>query len=182
MPEYAQSAATVIGVEPDSDLVPAARARTPKAEVLPGSAEQIPLDNDSVDVVHARFAYFFPTANNDCSAGLAEVLRVLRPGGSLVVIDNDHRNGEFADLLALSSSAASSQGVDHYIRQWWADRGADRQEVMSSWKFSNPTDLRAVISMEFPPEIADPWLSKDTNRVRLSYGYVLHHVTKGELN
>lgn len=143
-----------------------------------GSAEHIPLDDAGVDIVHARFAYFFPTADNDCSAGLAEVLRVLRPGGSLVVIDNDHQDGEFAELLSQSSASALSQGEDAYIRQWWAERGASRTEVMSSWTFQAPTDLEAVISMEFADDVAGPWTAADKNRVRLSYGYVLHHLSK----
>lgn len=94
--EYAGHAAVVTGIEPDEDLLPAAAGRDPRARVLRGSAEYIPLPDSCVDVAHARFAYFFPPG---CDAGLAEVLRVLRPGGSLVVIDNDRRWGEFADLL-----------------------------------------------------------------------------------
>jgi hypothetical protein len=34
------------------------------------------------------------------------VLRVLRPGGSLVVVANDYRWGQFADLLAASAAGA----------------------------------------------------------------------------
>ena len=48
---------------------------------MAGSAERLPLPPCSVDVVHARFAYFL-TPGGD--AGLAEVLRVLRPGGAFV--------------------------------------------------------------------------------------------------
>lgn len=132
LPKYAKEAARVIGIEPDPDLLPAAQARTPAVKVLAGSAEHLPLMDESVDVVHARFAYFFPTPDNDCSAGLAEVLRVLKPGGSLVVIDNDHLWGEFAGLLVQSQTAAAFQGTDEYIRQWWARHGATRTEVMSS--------------------------------------------------
>ena len=53
----------------------------------------------SVDVVHARFAYFFPYNDFDPTPGLIEVGRVLKPGGRLVVIDNDTEEGEFAQLL-----------------------------------------------------------------------------------
>jgi ubiquinone/menaquinone biosynthesis C-methylase UbiE len=98
---YAETAARVIGVEPDADL--RFRARTTGIKVLNGSAEHLPLPDASIDVIHARFAYFFPPG---CDAGLREALRVLRPGGTLVVIDNDLRNGEFAVLLRQSPWAA----------------------------------------------------------------------------
>lgn len=178
LPRYAETAAQIIGVEPDPALLPAAHARTSQAQVLAGSAEHIPLDGASVDVVHARFAYFFPTTGNDCSAGLAEVFRVLVPGGTLVVIDNDHCNGEFAELLAASSWAASAQGEDAFIRRWWGERGAGRTEVMSSWTFGTAADLAAVLSLEFPAEVAQPWLAANPARTRLTYGYVLHHLKK----
>ena len=96
LPGYADEAGQVIGIEPDPDLLPLAAARDQRVRVRPGSAEHIPLPDASADVVHARFAYFWPP---NCSAGLAEVLRVLRPGGALVVVDNDYRRGEFAELL-----------------------------------------------------------------------------------
>lgn len=73
----------MVGVEPDPTLLPLARSRPGGATVHAGSAEHVPFPDASVDVVHAR-AYFFPPG---CDAGLAEVLRVLRPGGALVVVD-----------------------------------------------------------------------------------------------
>ena len=64
LPVYAADAARVaIGVEPDRLLLAAARRRTaetPRIETVAGSAEHIPLPDSSADVVHARFAYFFP--------------------------------------------------------------------------------------------------------------------------
>lgn len=61
LPRY-RDAAEVIGVEPDASLLDLAGDRPGQAQVLHGSAEHIPLPDDSVDVVHARFAYFFPFA------------------------------------------------------------------------------------------------------------------------
>ncbi|MDJ0355950.1 class I SAM-dependent methyltransferase [Paenarthrobacter sp. PH39-S1] len=148
---HAATAESVIGIEPDAELLPTARARTQRAQVLAGSAEHIPLADSSVDVVHARFAYFFPTPMNACSPGLAEVLRVLRPGGSLVVIDNDHQHGEFARLLGQSPWAAAAQGEDDFIRRWWGERGASHHEVMSSWTFDTAEDLSAVLRNGISP-------------------------------
>lgn len=176
LPKY-QDAAEVIGVEPDASLIGLARSRPGGANVLSGSAEQLPLPDASVDVVHARFAYFFPHPGFDPSAGLAEVGRVLRNGGSLVVIDNDTQNGEFADLLR-ASPWAEPQGQDTYAIAWWRERGAQTHPVMSSWQFDSRADLEAVLRLEFPAEVADAWLATHPDRTHLSYGYLLHHWQK----
>lgn len=174
LPTYTERARSVTGVEPDPTLLPLAGARDPSARVLPGSAEHIPLPDAGVDVAHARFAYFFPPG---CDAGLAEVLRVLRPGGALVVIDNDHRWGEFAELLA-SSPWASPQGEAETKGAWWSERGATRTEVRSSWRFPDRAALDAVLRLEFPPDLAAAWLRDHPDRLGLTYGYVLFTVTK----
>ena len=173
LPGYAAEAATVIGVEPDPALVPLAAARHPKAEVLPGSAEHIPLGDASVDVVHARFAYFWAP---HCAAGLAEVRRVLKPGGALVVVDNDHRAGEFAGLLRAAAEAGQGYGDNADVTDaWWAERGASRTEVMSRWQFRSREDFEAVLRLEFP-EVAGRWLADHPGATGLSYGYVLFTV------
>jgi SAM-dependent methyltransferase len=176
---YAGEAGHVIGVEPDPSLHAMAARRVgaqcaaSRVEVLAGSAEHIPLDDHSVDVVHARFAYFFPPGTD---AGLTEVLRVLRPGGRLVVVDNDYRWGEFAGLLAGSAvnppleTAASTD-------KWWADRGATRHEVRSELRFQSRPDLEAVLRIEFPAEVADAWLGGHPAATGLTYGYVLFAAT-----
>lgn len=169
LPGYAAQADRVIGIEPDERLVSLARARDRRVEVLPGSAEHIPLDDASVDVVHARFAYFFPPG---CDAGLAEVMRVLKPGGTLVVIDNDLRAGQFAALLNASRWATPQAGGEP-TDQWWEQRGAERVEVMSEWLFANREDFEAVLRLEFPADIADPWLGSHPDARGLTYGYVL---------
>ena len=144
-------AAEVIGVEPDVSLLDLARSRPGGARVLHGSAEHIPLADGSVDVVHARYAYFFPHREFDPTAGLVEVGRVLRPGGRLIVIDNDTEAGEFAHLLR-ASPWATTQGQDTYARDWWARKGAWSTPVMTSWQFDARADLESVLHLEFPPK------------------------------
>jgi SAM-dependent methyltransferase len=174
--KYAGQAARVIGIEPD----PAVRARAVQAagelagtEVLAGSAEHTGLPDRSADVVHARFAYFFPPGTD---AGLTEVLRVLRPGGRLIAVDNDYRWGEFAELLSAASSRPTREvaaGVD----EWWRARGATRHEVRSEWRFARRADLAAVLGIEFPEQVARNWLARHPAATGLTYGYVLFAVT-----
>ena len=174
LPGYAREASEVIGVEPDPNLLVTARARDPRARVLHGSAEHIPLPDASVDVVHARFAYFFPPR---CGPGLAEVLRVLRPGGALVVVDNDQRAGEFAELLA-QLPGARAQAAGERADGWWAEHRAERTAVMSDWRFDSRADFEAVLRLEFPAGTADRWLAAHPDALGLSYGYVLFTVRR----
>jgi SAM-dependent methyltransferase len=170
----------VIGIEPDPALRSAALARASAlsaADVLAGSAERIPLPDRSVDVLHARFAYFFPPGGH---AGLAEVLRVLRPGGRLVVVDNDYRWGEFARLLAASATRPPLETAAT-VDAWWRERGAHRHEVRSELRFASRADLAAVLHIELPDTVAAAWLRQHPAATTLSYGYVLFAVTATEL-
>ena len=154
--------------------MPLAAARDPRVRVLRGSAEHIPLADQSVDVVHARFAYFFPPG---CDAGLAEVMRVLRPGGTLVSVGNDLRAGDFAGLVRAAGSALVPAGGDE-AEAWWAARGADRATVRSRWRFASRADFEAVLRMEFPLRVADPWLAARPGAVGLSYSYALFAIDR----
>jgi SAM-dependent methyltransferase len=176
LPEYAARAGRVIGIEPD----PAVRARAERAAaglpgttVLAGSAERTGLPSASVDVVHARFAYFFPPG---AEAGLTEVLRILRPGGRLVVVDNDYRWGEFATLLAAASARPVSD-VAATVDAWWHARGATRHAVRSELRFASRADLAAVLGIEFPARVARNWLARHPAAAGLTYGYTLFAVT-----
>ena len=177
LPVYARQAGRVVGVEPDPVLRAKAARRVsdlPDVAVLPGSAEHLPLADRSVDVAHARFAYFLDPGGD---AGLAEVMRVLVPGGSLVVVDNDYRWGQFAGLLAAASKKPPQQIADA-IDGWWRQRDATRHEVRSRWQFATPADLAAVLNIEFPATVARAWLARNPAATGLSYGYVLFAVAR----
>jgi SAM-dependent methyltransferase len=174
---YAGQAREIIGVEPDPVLRAAAATRArglPGTTVRAGSAERLPLASCSADVVHARFAYFLSPGGD---AGLAEVLRVLRPGGSLVVVDNDYRWGDFAGLLA-AGSANAPQRTAATIDAWWRGRGAVRTEVHSELRFASRADLAAVLEIELPAAVARSWLARNPAATGLTYGYVLFAVSR----
>jgi SAM-dependent methyltransferase len=78
------SFAEVIAVEP-ADAMRRVLARTcPAARVSPGSAQSIPLPDRSVDAVFAGQAFHW----FDDEEGVAEIARVLRPGGVLALLWN----------------------------------------------------------------------------------------------
>jgi SAM-dependent methyltransferase len=184
LPGYAKEASKVIGVEPDPVLRAKAAARVAGlagAGVVPGSAERLPFADRSVDVVHARFAYFLdPGAERGparAGAGLAEVMRVLMPGGSLVVVDNNYRWGEFAGLLAAGSRRPPRETAAA-VDGWWRQRGASRYEVRSRWRFASHADLAAVLNIEVPAGVARGWLTRNPAATGLTCGYVLFAVTR----
>lgn len=174
LPGYAGEAAEVIGVEPDPRLLPRARQRDRRVRVLRGSAEHIPLPGGSADVVHARFAYFLRPGGD---AGLAEVMRVLRPGGTLIAVGNDLGTGDFAALVRAAGDALLPCGGDE-IDAWWAARGATRTTVRSEWRFTSRAGFEAVLRMEFPARVAGPWLAARPRALGLSYSYALFALDK----
>jgi SAM-dependent methyltransferase len=88
----------VVTVEPVAEM---RAALPPEAEALEGTAEAIPLPSGAVDgvVVGQAFHWF------DGEAALAEIHRVLRPGGVLALlwnrrVDEDPLNREIDALIA----------------------------------------------------------------------------------
>lgn len=77
-------AAEVIAVEPDAAMLEVLRGAHPDADARPGSAQQIPVDDASVDAVFAGQAFhWFPRPAADL-----ELARVIRPGGVLGLVWN----------------------------------------------------------------------------------------------
>ena len=156
LPWFAETAASVVGVEPHADLASLARRRTrrlPNVVVHQGVAQALPLPDASVDVVHARWAYFLGPG---CEPGLAELDRVLRHGGTAYVIDNDATRSTFGTWFR-----RGYPGVDPVaVERFWSTRGWTRVPVDIRWHFSSRADLEAVVRIEFAPAVADEVLAE----------------------
>jgi SAM-dependent methyltransferase len=77
--------AHVIALEPLAEMRAILEQRVPRAEALPGVAEAIALDDASVDAVFTGQAFHW-FAND---VAVAEIARVLRPGGVLARLWNE---------------------------------------------------------------------------------------------
>lgn len=176
LPRFHDKAAHLIGVEPHgpSHVMAANRIASlglERASVLRGSAEAIPLSDHSVDIVHARFAYFFGEGSEP---GLRELERVLRPGGTAFIIDNDLTGGTFATWLRLNRDAYDSDLSE--AEGFYRDRGFRIERVQSEWRFQAREDLEAVVRIEFLPDIAEHIL-RNHEGTRVDYHYLLIHKT-----
>ena len=155
LPLFAETARSVIGVEPHVDLAAIARRRTRRLDnvtVLDGSATSLPVPVASVDVMHARWAYFFGPG---CEPGLVELDRVMRPGGRAFVIDNDPTLSTFGGWFR-----RGYPGVDHVgVARFWQEQGWERRQVETAWTFDGREDLEAVVRIEFAADVADEILA-----------------------
>lgn len=158
LPRFAGRAARVTGVEPHPDLAALARRRTRRlanVTVSQGTAQALPVPDASVDVVHARWAYFFGPG---CEPGLAELGRVVRRGGTAFVIDNDPTRSTFGGWFRRGYPMVDPVAVERF----WSRQGWSRTPVDIRWSFSSRADLEGVVRIEFSPEVADDILAGHT--------------------
>jgi ubiquinone/menaquinone biosynthesis C-methylase UbiE len=89
LPFYRREVDAVLGVDPSPELLARARPHTAwvhfPVELRRGSAEQLPLDDRTVDTVVMTWTL---CSIADPQRALGEIRRVLRPGGSLLFVEH----------------------------------------------------------------------------------------------
>jgi SAM-dependent methyltransferase len=83
-------ATNVAAVDPSASFVDAARTRLPGVDVRQASAEQLPFEDDVFDAALAQLVVHFMS---DPVRGIAEMARVVRPGGVVAACVWDHAGG-----------------------------------------------------------------------------------------
>ena len=159
LPMFAATARRVVGVEPHPPLVALARRRTTRVPgaaevtVLEGTAQKLPVPDASVDVAHARWAYFFGPG---CEPGLAELHRVVRRGGTAFVVDNDGTRSTFGRWFRLGYPQVDPVAVERF----WSAQGWSRVPLDIEWRFATREQLEQVVRIELDPRTADTVLAE----------------------
>ena len=124
----------VIAVEPVDEM---RAAIGDAARALPGTAEAIPLPDDSADAVTVGQAFHW----FDGAAALAEIERVLRPGGGLALVWN-RRPVESSELhAAISAIMAPYRGdAPSHGSGAWRDAFAGRELIEWTFAFTQTLD------------------------------------------
>jgi ubiquinone/menaquinone biosynthesis C-methylase UbiE len=169
-----QQAEHVFAVEPHDESRLLAMQRITQlalhnVSILKGSAEYVPLRDQSVDICHSRFAYFFAP---DCLPGLRELERVLRPGGTAFIIDNDLVEGTFAEWLLQTPYYKSATASE--VTQFWREQGFTERSIPSEWRFERREDLEKVVRLEFGDALAEKLLAQHEG-LQISYHYKLYY-------
>jgi SAM-dependent methyltransferase len=120
--DYSAGSVAVAGRE-NAPLIEAGRV-----EIKQASVSQLPFPEDKFDLVTAvETQYYWPDLVND----MKEVLRVLKPGGTLVVIAETYKNGRFDKLQwpVLKLLRATHLGVEDQRKLFAAAGYVDVQVV-----------------------------------------------------
>jgi len=135
----------VVAVEPLDGMRTLLESLIPKAETHAGNAESIPLGDDSVDAVFSADAFHW----FDGELALAEIARVLRPRGGLVLMWNEPDKPTEPSIAAagalLNERGSSERQINRYASGAWRESFAGSSfEELSQAQF----DHRQVVDRE----------------------------------
>ena len=165
--ELVRRAASVAAVDPSPSFVAAARERHPGVEVAVATAEALPFPDDGFDVALAELVVHFMT---DPVAGLAEMRRVTRPGGTVAACVWDFETG--GSPLSLFWQAA--QDLDPGAPGEDALPGTRRGQLGELFRQAGLGDVEeCTLAVDVPHPSFDDWWEPYTLGVGPAGAYVV---------
>jgi SAM-dependent methyltransferase len=155
--------ARVIAVEPDDAMRAVLEEVVPGAESLPGRGESIPLGGGAVDAVFSAEAFHWFASDES----VAEIVRVLRPGGALVILWNipveyPHMGDEAEAVIEEAFARGGEPGLGKVLSDDWrrpVEEGPFeplQQAVVERWLVSTRAEwianMLSVSSIAVQPE------------------------------
>jgi hypothetical protein len=134
--------------------------------VLPGGAARLPAPDASVDLVHARTAYFF---GRGCEPGMAEADRALRAGGALVIVDLDVGCAPYGSWMRVDLPDYDPADVEAFF----AEQGFRSRKVLTEWRFADAASLASVLRIEFSAPVAERAIAQVTG-LSIPVGYRIY--------
>jgi SAM-dependent methyltransferase len=90
----------VTGVDPSDGMLEVMRARSPELRAILASGTELPFEPDSFDIVLSVATFHHIAEPAAVRQTLAEMTRVSRPGGRIVIWDHNPRNPYWSRLMA----------------------------------------------------------------------------------
>lgn len=149
----------VSAIDPSAPFVAALRDRLPDVDVHAGAAEDLPFADDSFDVAMAQLVVHFMA---DPVAGLREMARVTRPGGTVAACVWDHGGNRGP----LSPFWQAAQDIDPSVQNESDRPGAYAGSLAQLFASAGLQNLHSTtLSVEVPYNSFDEWWEPYTQGV-----------------
>jgi SAM-dependent methyltransferase len=157
--------AAVCAIEPSVPFVAAATTRFPEVDIRQASAERIPFDDATFDVTLAQLVVHFMS---DPVAGLREMRRVTRPGGTIAASVWDFAG----DRAPLSVFWQAARALDPSVVDETGLAGAREGHLVDLFAAAGISDVREhVLTVRVRYAAVDEWWEPYTYGVGPSGAY-----------
>lgn len=147
----------VVGIDATPGMIVVAKQLAPDIEWRQGAAESMPFPDGAFDAVVSQFGLMFM----DRQRAISEMLRVLGPGGRLVVgvWDSLQKIPAYASLVALLEQTAGEQAADalrapfvlgdqNKLKRVFSEAGATSIEVITREGTAHFPSIRIMVEAE----------------------------------
>lgn len=153
---------SVVAVEPDARMREIFARRHPRVQVLPGTAEQLPLPDASADAVFMAMAWHWV----DPHRAMPEIARVLRVGGSFGVLWN-HRDLSVPWVADLDRFSRRARARHHGDRAAPQPARRDVPDPPTGSEFNPLQELRLTWPMPVTADALVGHLGTDASAIAL---------------